>query len=102
MNNENKQLLFSGFSPFGSWCKTTILVASSLKPNKMKALFFPNLNTLYASMHEGSTLTPDDYFYFLKLKIRINILSTIFFEKKTFLIFTILFYFFLVSMLISS
>lgn len=55
--------------PFSCCFKTTILVASSLKPNKMNASFLPNLKVLYASMHDGSTLTPDDYIFKHKNKI---------------------------------
>jgi len=41
--------------------KTTILVNSLLNPKIINAVFFFNLNSLYADTHSESTLTPEDF-----------------------------------------
>lgn len=51
----------SSLAFFGTFSKTTILVNSLLNPKTINAVFFCNLNSLYALMHSESTLTPDDF-----------------------------------------
>lgn len=55
-------LSVSSPAALASLCRTMILVAFSLKPKSRKASFLPSLKLLKASMHSGSTLTPDDIF----------------------------------------